>query len=222
MTTNRQFKDQIFDQLARISKALAHPKRLELLDILAQAPRTVERLATLSSTTLSNTSQHLQILKEAHLIESTKEGLFVSYRLAKGTDRLYLHLRTLAEVQLAEINAITHDFLKERNALEPVDYNSLLQRALCGEVTILDVRSPEEYRAGHLPGAHSIPLIELQARLNELPPNQEIIAYCRGRYCVLALEATQLLQEHGFKKAHRLETGPLDWREAGVPLETSQ
>ena len=217
MRTPRALKDDVFDQLSRISKALASPRRLELLDVLCHGPRTVEVLARETAMTVPNASQHLQALRAARLVEHEKRGLYVTYRLAEGVEGLYVGLRHLAEARLAEVKATTRAFLEERGALEPVCGEALLQRALSGEVTVLDVRDVEEYRAGHLPGARSVPLAELHARLAELPKDREIVAYCRGPYCVLAIEAVRRLREAGFV-ASRLETGPPDWRAAGVPV----
>ncbi len=217
---SRRFKDDVFEQFARIGKAVASPKRLELLDILCQGPRTVEVLADHAGLSLANASQHLQVLRAARLIEAEKSGLFVTYRLADGVERFYLDLRRLAEARLAEVEATTRVFLTERGAMESVDSGELLQRALSGDVTVLDVRPPEEYRAGHLPNARSVPLAELRARLGELPKDREVVAYCRGPYCVLAIEAVRVLREQGFT-AVRLDTGPPDWRAAGVPVEAS-
>ena len=217
---SRRFKDDVFEQFARIGKAVASPKRLELLDILCQGPRTVEVLADHAGLSLANASQHLQVLRTARLIEAEKSGLFVTYRLADGVEGFYLDLRRLAEARLAEVEATTRAYLEERGAMESVDSEELLQRALSGDVTVLDVRPPEEYRAGHLPNARSVPLAELRSRLSELPKDREIVAYCRGPYCALAIEAVRVLRAEGFT-AVRLESGPPDWRAAGVPVEAS-
>lgn len=217
---SRRFKDDVFEQFARIGEAVASPKRLELLDILCQGPRTVEVLADHAGLSVANASQHLQVLRAARLIEAEKSGLFVTYRLAEGVEGFYLGIRNLAEARLAEVEATTRAYLEERGAMESVDSEELLQRALSGDVTVLDVRPPEEYRAGHLPNARSVPLSELRARLGELPKDREVVAYCRGPYCVLAIEAVRVLREQGFT-AVRLDTGPPDWRAAGVPVEAS-
>ena len=213
----RRFKDTVFEQFARIGKAVASPKRLELLDILAQAPRTVEALAEQAHLSLPNASQHLQVLRAARLVEAEKAGLYVTYRLAEGTAELYLALRRLGENRYLEVEAASRAFLTERGAMEGVDAQRLLARALSGEVTVLDVRPVEEFAAGHLPSARSMPLRELRARLGELPRDREVVAYCRGPYCVYAIDAVQLLREEGFV-AHRLEQGPPEWRAAGLPL----
>lgn len=218
--TPRELKDAVYEQLARVSKALASAKRLELLDLLSNGPRTVESLAEQASLSVANTSSHLQVLRAARLVEAEKRGLFVTYRIAEGVEGLVLGVRRLAEARLGELSEITETFLASRGALEVVDGEALLARALSGEVTVLDVRAPEEYAAGHLPTARSIPLAELRARLHELPKGVEVIAYCRGPYCVLAIEAVSALRGAGFTAA-RLHSGPADWRAAGVPVVAS-
>jgi rhodanese-related sulfurtransferase/DNA-binding transcriptional ArsR family regulator len=215
----RRFKDDVFEQFARIGKALSSPRRLELLDVLCQGPRTVEVLAEQTSMTLSNASQHLQALHAARLVETRKVGLYVTYRLASPEVAvLYHQVRTLAERRLAEVEAISRDFLAGRGALESVDADELLRRAVEGEVTVLDVRPREEFDAGHLPGARSVPLVELEEALAGLPRERAVVAYCRGPYCVFAIEAVERLRAAGFE-AVRLEQGPLDWQVAGIALE---
>lgn len=217
----RTYKDSIYEQLARIGKAVASARRLELLDLLAQGPRTVEVLAREAGLGVANTSQHLGALRAAELVTSERHGLFVTYRLASGeVAALFRALRQLAESRLAEIERLTRDFLDARGVLEPVDREALLDRVRRGEVTVLDVRPTEEYGAGHIPGALSVPLAELEQRLAELPRDQEIVAYCRGPYCVLAVEAVRLLREHGFR-AVRLEDGIPDWRARGFDVATA-
>jgi rhodanese-related sulfurtransferase/DNA-binding transcriptional ArsR family regulator len=212
---NRRFKDAIYEQFARLGKAVSAPKRLELLDLLCQGPRTVEVLADQASLSVANTSQHLQVLRAARLVEAEKKGLHVEYRPA-GEDvcEFFLALRGLAEGRLAEIEHVTREYLGRRDAMEAVAGVELLRRVKRGEVTVLDVRPSEEYRAGHIPGAVSIPLGELKARFKELPKNREVVAYCRGPYCVFAVEAVELLRMNGFK-AHRMQEGVLDWRSRG-------
>jgi rhodanese-related sulfurtransferase/DNA-binding MarR family transcriptional regulator len=218
-TPTRQFKDRIYDQLARIGKAVSSPQRLEILDLLSQgAPRTVESLARDTHLTVANTSRHLQILRAARLVEAEKDGVFVYYRLAdEAVADFFRSLRVMAASRLAEIEQITRQFFHGREVLEPVDRKALLTRARKGLVTVLDVRPAEEYQAGHIAGAISMPLKELKERLAELPRNQEIVAYCRGPYCVLAAQAVELLQQHGFH-AVRLEDGVADWRAYGLPV----
>lgn len=216
---DRTFKDAIYEQLARIGKALSSPKRLELLDLLCQAPRTVESLAREANQSVANASQHLQVLRAARLVGAEKNGLFVTYRLAdEAVCDFYRTLRLLAESRLAEIDRATRDYLEGREGMEPVDREALLQRVQKGEVVVLDVRPTVEYEAGHIPGAWSVPLKELEARLEELPREQEIVAYCRGPYCMLAVEAVERLRAHGFE-ATRLEQSVSDWRALGHEVE---
>lgn len=218
-TPGRRFKNAIYEQFARVGKALASPHRIELLELLAQGPRTVEALSRMADMSLANTSAHLQVLRNAGLLESTKEGLFVTYRLADPkVGELLLSLRDVAETRLAEVSRTTREFLAESALLEPVDEAALRQRVKNGEVTLLDVRPPEEYEAAHIPGALSVPLPELAKRISELPRRREVVAYCRGPYCVLSVEAVKLLRRKGFK-AVRLEEGVLDWAALGLPLE---
>src|SRR3989304_292020 len=217
-TKPRRFKDAIYRQLARVGKAAASPRRPEPLDLLAQGPQTVERLARETGQSVANTSQHLQLLRRARLVEAHKRGLYVTYRLADdGVAEFYRGLRVLAESRLAEIRRITRDFLADRGALEAVDQAVLVGRVQRGEVTLLDVRPVEEYAAGHILGAVSVPLRELEHRLAGLPKRRQIVAYCRGPYCVLAMEAVARLRALGFK-ALRLEDGIPDWRARGLPV----
>jgi len=215
---NRAFKDAIYEQFARIGKAVSSPKRLELLDLLCQGPRTVEILAKESGLTVANASQHLQVLRTSRLVEAEKEGLFVIYRLADQTVcEFFRTMRVLAESRLAEVEQIKRRFLEGREGMEPVDRKALLERVRKGAVTVLDVRPVEEYNAAHIPGAISIPLKELQLRLLDLPRDQEIVAYCRGPYCVLSIQAVEMLRSRGFQ-AVRLEEGIQDLRAMGFPI----
>ncbi len=219
MTTNRAFKDAIYEQFARLGKAIAAPKRLELLDLLCQGPRTVEALAEQAALSVANASQHLQVLRAARLVDAEKKGLYVEYRLADDeVCRFFVTLRGLAEARLAEVERVTRDYLEERGQMEGVESDELLRRVRRGEVTVLDVRPPEEYRAGHVPGALSIPVSELEARMKELPKGREVVAYCRGPYCVMALDAVEVLRRKGFE-AHRMEQGIADWRARGWRVE---
>jgi rhodanese-related sulfurtransferase len=218
----RRFKDAIYEQLARIGKATAAPKRLELLDLLCQGPRTVEVLAELAALSVANASQHLKILRAARLVESEKRGLHVEYRLADDeVARFFVALRGLASTRLAEVDQVTREYLEARGGMEAVESKELLRRVKSGEVTVLDVRPAEEYRAGHIPGALSIPVAELKARLAELPKDREVVAYCRGPYCVMAIEAVELLRKRGFV-AHRMEQGVADWRARGWRVEVER
>lgn len=218
-TSNRRFKDAIYEQFARLGKAIAAPKRLELLDLLCQGPRTVEALAEQASLSVANASQHLQVLRAARLVDAEKKGLYVEYRLAdEEVCRFFVALRGLAQARLAEVDRVTRDYLEERGEMEAVETDELLRRVRSGEVTVLDVRPAEEYVAGHLPGALSIPVSELKARLKEIPKSREVVAYCRGPYCVMALDAVDVLRKKGFT-AHRLEKGVADWRARGWRVE---
>jgi rhodanese-related sulfurtransferase/DNA-binding transcriptional ArsR family regulator len=217
-TPQRRFKDNVYEQFARLGRALSAPKRLELLDLLCQGPRSVEALATQADISLANASQHLKVLRGARLVEAEKKGLYVEYRLAdEQVCQFFLALRRLAESHLAEVEQVSRQYLAGRKAMEPVRGAELLRRVRRGEVTVLDVRPHEEYRAGHIPGAISIPLPQLQRRLSELPKKQEIVAYCRGPYCVMAVEAVDLLRAKGFKAA-RWEEGVPEWRTHGFDV----
>ena len=212
---HRRFKDAIYEQLARLGKATAAPKRLELLDLLCQGPRTVEALAGQAAISVANASQHLQVLRMARLVDAEKKGLHVEYRIADAeVRRFFLSLRTLAEARLAEVEQVTRQYLEARGAMEAVASEELLRRVRSGEVTVLDVRPAQEYQAAHLPGALSIPVGQLEARLAELPRDREVVAYCRGPYCVMAIEAVELLRRKGFR-AHRMEQGVVDWQARG-------
>ncbi len=215
---NRLFKDAIYEQFARIGKAVSSPKRLELLDLLCQGPRTVEVLAKESGLTVANASQHLQVLRTSRLVETEKEGLFVIYRLAdQAVCEFFRAMRVLAESRLAEVEQIKRQFLEGREGMEPVDREELLALVRQGAVTVLDVRPVEEFKAGHLDGALSIPLKDLQLRLSDLPRDQEIAAYCRGPYCVLSVEAVEMLRAEGFQ-AIRIEEGIQDFRAMGFSI----
>jgi rhodanese-related sulfurtransferase/predicted transcriptional regulator len=219
---NRVFKDAIYEQFARIGKAASSPRRLELLDLLCQGPRTVEILAKESGLTIANASQHLQVLRSARLVEAEKDGLYVSYRLAdQNVCEFFRSMRLLAESRLAEVEQIKRRFLEGRDGMAPVDREKLLTLVQQGAVTVLDVRPTVEYKAGHIPGALSIPLKELQMRLSDLPRNQEIVAYCRGPYCVLSILAVEMLRARGFK-AIRLEEGIQDLRAMGFSIEVNE
>ena len=211
-------KETLYRQLARLGKALSAPKRVEMLDALAQGPRTVERLARATGQTIANASQHLQVLRGARLVDSEKEGLYVTYRLAsEAVGALLLHLREVGEAQLAELQLAREELLAEAPTVEAVDRRTLVARVRSGDAILIDVRPREEYLAGHLPGALSIPVEELTARLKELNREQEIVAYCRGPYCMLSADAVRALSRRGFR-ARRLEDGVLEWRAAGLKV----
>ncbi|MBW1831839.1 MAG: ArsR family transcriptional regulator [Deltaproteobacteria bacterium] len=218
----RVFKDAIYEQIARIGKSLGSGPRLEILDLLCQGPRTVEVLAGQMGHSVANTSRHLQVLRRARLIEAEREGVYIRYRLADPeVCAFFLSLRKLAESRLLEVEEITRVFLEARNTMEPVDRNLLVERVRSGKVTVLDVRPTEEYLAGHIPGAVSIPLDQLEERLAELPTDREIVAYCRGPYCVMALDAADTLRSNGLE-ATRFEDGIADWRARGLDVAVGE
>ncbi len=220
-TDKRAFKDAVYEQLSRIGKAVASAKRIELLDLLAQGPRTVEALAEEIGQSIANTSQHLKVLRSARLVDAQKDGLYVTYRLAGfDVEKFFLSLRNIAESRIAEIDEVTRSFLERREALEPIDREALVERVRQGEVTVLDVRPTEEYRAGHIPGAVSVPIGDLKRRLASLPTHRDVVAYCRGPYCVFAVDAVKVLRANGFK-ALRMDEGVLEWRARGLPVEVS-
>lgn len=217
-TPARQFKDTIYEQLARIGKAVSAPKRLELLDLLSQGPRTVESLADHAALSLANASRHLQVLRAARLVETEKHGLYVTYRLATPeVAQFYLHLRDLAESRLAEVQQAARSYFATHDGLEPIAAAELLQRLRTDSVTVIDVRPQEEFDADHIPGAICVPLPQLEAHLRDLPQDREIVAYCRGPYCVMSAKAVQVLRERGFT-AVRLEDSVLDWHRQGAKV----
>ena len=208
----------LYTQLARIGRALGSGPRLALLDLLRQGPRTVEALSRESGLEVANTSQHLKVLRQARLVDAEKQGVFVTYRLADDqVDRFYQVLRGLGEARLLEVQDIARAFVDRRGTLEPVDGKHLLERVRAGQVTVLDVRPVEEYRAGHIPGAVSVPLKELDSRLESLPRDREIVAYCRGPYCVMAPAAIKILLARGYRGAVMGEGVP-EWRAQGLPV----
>lgn len=219
--TGRQVKDGLYEQFARIGKAVAHPKRIELLDLLCQGERSVEVLAQAAALSVTNASAHLKVLREARLVDTRREATRVYYRLAsESVCGMFFALRDLAAERYAEVEMMVRDYFEARDQLEPVSREELAARANAGAVLLLDVRPREEYEAGHIPGAISVPLGELEERLAALPRETEIVAYCRGPYCVLAPQALQVLRRHGYQ-ARRLQDGLPEWRRAGLPIETS-
>jgi len=212
-------KAELFEQLARIGKALGNAYRLQILDLLAQGERSVDVVAQLCHLSITNASQHLQHLRRAGLVQARKEGLYVHYRLSgDGVVRLVAAMRAVGEEHVAEVDKLIKEYLNAKDELEPVPARDLLERARSGLVTILDVRPPEEYRAGHLPGAINIPLADVAKRANELPADREVIAYCRGPYCLMSFEAVALLRKKG-RKARRLQDGYPEWKLMGLPVE---
>ncbi len=214
----REAKDRLYEQFARAAKAVASPKRIELLELLAQGEHTVEALAHATGMGVTNTSAHLQVLRQARVAETRKDGTKVFYRLAgEEVAAFIVALRDLARSRLAEVDEVVRDYFLARDALEPVSRNELVGRANRGEVVILDVRPREEFAQGHIPGAISVPLGELDATLARLPKRTQIVAYCRGPYCVLAPQAVERLQAQGYK-ARRMADGMPEWRLAGLPV----
>jgi len=217
----RQFKDQLYEQFARIGKALSNAHRLELVELLSQGERTVEDLAAEANLPIANTSQHLQVLRAAQLVDVRRDGLYAYYRLSdEHVFRAWQALRDLGELQLAEVSRLVESFLQDRSSLQSISAAELIERSEAGDVVILDVRPEPEYRSGHIPQARSIPVDELETRLGELPRKKEIIAYCRGPYCVFADEAVALLQRHGYR-ARRLVEGLPDWQALRFPVEST-
>jgi rhodanese-related sulfurtransferase len=212
-------KGELFEQLARIGKALGSAYRLQLLDFLAQGERSVDALAQLCKLSITNASQHLQHLRRAGLVRARKEGLYVYYRVSgDSVVRLVAAMRAAGEEHVADVDKLIKEYLNAKDALEPVPARELLERARSGLVTVLDVRPPEEYRAGHLPGAINIPLPDVAKRANELPTDREIIAYCRGPYCLMSYDAVALLRKKG-RNARRLQDGYPEWKALGLPVE---
>ncbi len=208
----------LYIEVSRIAKALSSPSRLQLVQILAQSERTVEALGRELGLSTANVSHHLQALREARLVEARKEGLYVYYRLA-GPDVFALanQLRQVGERRLAEMDRLVKGYFRSRDAMEAVPRDELLRRAREGTAIVLDVRPEEEYLAGHIPGAVSVPLDQLATRLEELPREKEVVAYCRGPYCFMAFEAVRLLRARG-REARRLEDGFPEWKSAGLPV----
>ena len=217
MSTNP--KRDVFASLARVGTALSSPTRIEYLELLAQAERSVEQLAGLTGTSIANTSQHLQKLRQAGLIVGRKEGLYVFYRLA-GDEVVGMlsAMSRVGEAYVADVERIVRLYFARKDELEPVPARELLERARKGLVTVLDVRPPEEFAAGHVPGAVNIPIHELEKRIRELPKRREVVAYCRGPYCLMSFDAVEKLRKKGWR-ARRLENGLPEWRAAGLPVE---
>lgn len=217
--STQNVKHQLFEQFARVGKALGSPVRLDLLECLGQGPRSVEALAEKCGLPVSNASHHLQQLRQAGLVSASKEGLYVYYRLA-GDEVISLlnALRSVAEQNIAEVEWLINTYLTVKDTLEPVPAEELLDRVRKGLVTVLDVRPPDEYAAGHIAGAVNVPLAELEKYLNKLKPKKEVVAYCRGPHCVLSYDAIEQLRSRGIK-ARRLKEGYPEWKAAGLPVD---
>ena len=212
-------KTRLYEALSRVALALASASRLQILEFVAQGERSVDALAAMTGLSVANTSKHLQALRQAGLVTARKHGLRVFYSMA-GDDvaTLTSALRQVAEHRVAEVEQLLRVWLAHRDELEPVRPSELIARAKKGLVTVLDVRPPEEYAAGHLPGAINIPIEQLESRLGKLSKKREVIAYCRGPYCLMSFEAVEKLRQRGLK-ARRLENGFPEWRAAGLPIE---
>jgi rhodanese-related sulfurtransferase/predicted transcriptional regulator len=218
----RDYQDAIYEQLGRIGKAVSSPRRIELLELLAQGPRTVEVLAEESNLSIANTSQHLRALRSARLVDSTRKGTFASYYLAGDEVRLFLDsLKTLAEKRLSELQQIYQNYMETHGGLEPVNGKELYSRITAGEVTVVDVRPAEEYRAGHIPGAISMPVDNIKNSLTQLPEKQDVVVYCRDHYCVFAAHAVESLRRKGIN-ALCMEDGFLEWKAQGLPLQAEE
>jgi rhodanese-related sulfurtransferase len=216
----REAKDRLYEQVGRIGKALASPKRLELIELLCQCEKPVETLAQQADISVKLASAHLKELRMARLVETRKEGKYVFYRLADpGVADLWVSLRVLAEERLLELQVALRSLARAGSELIGVEREALLRQARQGEIVIIDVRPNEEFEAGHLPHARCLPLSELKRRLRELPKGKPIVAYCRGPFCMMAGEAVELLRKKGFW-AQRLEDGVAEWRHRGLPVET--
>jgi rhodanese-related sulfurtransferase/DNA-binding transcriptional ArsR family regulator len=212
-------KQQLYQAIGRVAAALGSAGRLQILEFVAQGERSVDTLAAMTGLSVANTSKHLQALRQAGLVNARKEGLRVYYSLAGDDVSLLLAaLRGVAEHRAADVDKLLQTWLAHRDELEPVPARELLERVKKGLVTVLDVRPEEEYAAGHLPGALNVPVDRLENYLSKLPKRKEVVAYCRGPYCLMSFEAVAKLRKHGFK-ARRLEDGYPEWRAAGLPVE---
>lgn len=220
--TDREFKDLVFAQFAQITQAFAAPKRLEIIDILSQGERDVDSLSRQVSMSVANTSRHLQVLKHARLVDTRREGVRIFYRLSDDDiSACWLRLQSLAEKRSAELRQIAQTYFSRRDNLEPVTHEELAQRVREKDVVVIDVRPTHEFHSGHIPGAISIPLAELKDRLDEIPRDHPVMAYCRGPYCVLSSRAIGLLTQAGFQ-AQRLKEGLPEWKFAGLPVEQTK
>lgn len=217
----REAKNHLYEQVARIGKAVASPKRLELIELLCQGEKTVEMLAAQAEISVKLTSAHLKELRQARLVDTARDGKYMLYRLAStGVADLWVTLRTQAQDRLVELQVALQAIVENRDALQSLDEASLLKKAKAGEVLILDVRPQEEFESAHLPYARSLPISELKKRLAELPKNVPIVAYCRGPFCLMAKDAVELLRKKGHQAMH-LTDGVAEWRARGLPLDVA-
>jgi len=220
--SHRELKDPLYAQFARIGHGVASPKRIELLDLLSQGEKTVETLAEQSVTPVKNTSAHLRVLRQARLVETRRSGTFVYYRLA-GDDvfRFVRELESVGRSRLAEVKQVANLYIDGRDELEAVSIKELRRRMREGDITVIDVRPEDEYLAAHIPGALSIPVAQLKRRLGEIPKRHDVVAYCRGPYCVYSVEAVGILRKHGYR-ARRANEGLPDWRASGWPVAAGE
>jgi rhodanese-related sulfurtransferase len=217
----RQTKDLLYEEVARIGKAVSSPKRLELLELLAQGEKTVEALAAEAGIDIKLASAHLKVLKAARLVEAQRDGRFIAYRLSgEDVSALWVNLRTVAEEHLVELKVAMDQIFAAPEKLDAETRRSLMEKARRGDVVVIDVRPSAEYANGHLPFARSMPLDEIRQRIKELPADRDIVAYCRGPFCMMSAEAVALLQEHGYR-AHKIADGTAEWQAAGLPLAES-
>jgi rhodanese-related sulfurtransferase len=219
---HRELKDPLYAQFARIGHAVSSPKRLELLDLLSQGEKSVETLAVQSSMPLKNTSAHLRVLRQARLVDTRRDATYVYYRLAsEDVFRFLRELQALARGRLAEVEQVARLYIDDRDEMEPVSLDELRRRLREGDITVIDVRPEEEFRSGHIPGAVSIPVAQLKRRLSEIPRKREVVAYCRGPYCVYSVEAVGILRKHGYR-ARRADEGMPDWRANSLPVAAGE
>ncbi|NOT07306.1 MAG: metalloregulator ArsR/SmtB family transcription factor [Gemmatimonadales bacterium] len=216
--SQRDFKDALYEQFARIGHAMSSPKRIELLELLGQGEKSVDALAAHADLPVKNTSAHLRVLRQARLVERRREGTYLYYRLADDKVIHFLkEMEELGRIRLAEVERVTNTYLRSRDELEPVTFGELRRLLKRAEITLIDVRPRDEYRAGHIPGAISVPVAELRDHLHKIPKGREVIAYCRGPYCVYSVEAMALLRRRGYR-ARRVENGIPEWRALGLAV----
>lgn len=219
MNQHQHLSTTIFEQISRIGKAISHPKRLEIMELLSQSERTVDSLTKETGLSQANTSQHLKALRACELIAARREGTSIWYRLADDSVADFFRaLRVLAVGHLTELEQVVSEYFAGHSELEAVDKKTLAKKVRAGEVSVIDVRPVQEYEAGHIPGAISIPIDELETRLSEIPKHQQVVAYCRGPYCVWSVDAVKILEEKGFSAMH-LRDGILDWRAQGMKVK---
>lgn len=215
----RDMKDHIYEAIAQIGKATSSPKRLELLDLLCQSEKPVETLAAQAGIDVKLASAHLKVLRSSRLVETRKDGKHVFYRIADPeVAAFWVKLRSLAEIRSLEIQNVAEQYFQDRDSMVSMDYKTLLKKARSGDIVVLDVRPEDEYAAGHIPHSLSVPLSQLKKKLSEIPKSKEVVAYCRGPYCVLSHEAIEILRRKGYRVS-RLSSGVSEWVAAGLPLD---